>query len=117
MESWSPFPGSRTAVALLLTLAGGIAAQEPKLGPELAPAAQNDAHAEMVRLIQEIEVRLNRIDDDLSRAAAGEVELSSVAESGLGDLLRASRDEMKSVVDGIDRILAIRDHHQSSGGT
>ena len=102
--------------ALLLTCAGALKAQEAQEpGIPQALQAEEDLHAEMIGLLHQIEGTLVRIDVDLGNAAAGEAPLESVDDSGIKNLLLSSRQKMHSVVESIDRILEIRDHHQSGG--
>jgi hypothetical protein len=83
--------------------------------PAQASAPQQDQHAEMLELVRQIERNLGRIDGDLGSAGAGEVPLAAPADSGIHELLRSTRAQMQTVVDDIDRIFAIREHHKSGG--
>ena len=115
---------------LLLAFAGAVKAQgsEWRGGLELISAGfvqdpaipqvaepEGDLHEEMIELIQQIEGTLVRIDVELVDAAAGDAPLESPEDSGLKNLLLSSRQQMQSVVDGIDRIFEIREHHKAGG--
>ena len=107
---------SLAVVAAALALAAPGSTQEPEL-PEVFQQPEEDLHAEMIELVREIERTLRRLDVELFDAGAGEAPLESVGDSGVDQLLRSSREKMQSVVDAIDRIFEIRDHHQAAGGT
>lgn len=113
--------------ALLIASAGTAGAQSgggkhdpvPEARQELthsqASTGGEELHEEMFDLIRKIEKTLGRIDGELNDASAGDAPLATVDDSGIKDLLLSTRQEMQSVVDGIDRIFEIRDHHKGGG--
>lgn len=102
-----------SALTVVLTLGPHASAQEPTLPEAVRPV--NDLHEEMFALIREIERKLGRIDVELADASAGEAPLEAVGDSGIEKLLRSSREKMEEVVESIDRVFEIRDHHQGGG--
>lgn len=103
-----------TVVGCVVALGAPGFAQEPEI-PESFQPPENDVHEEMMELIREIERTLTRIDLELGDAGAGEAPLEAVGDSGIEKLLLSTREKMQSVVDGIDRIFEIRDHHEAGG--
>lgn len=96
-------------------LAPGMQAQEIVDLPELG-GNQGDAAQELVKLFHQVERNLERIDNDLADAGAGELPLESVGDSGLLELLRESQRQSRQVEDSINRILEIaQDMGQGQG--
>jgi len=106
-------PRRLTLIGSLFALAASPLAQEPEIPQTFQP--EEDVHAEMMELIREIEGALVRIDLELFDAGAGEAPLEAVGDGGIEQLLLSSHAKMQSVIDGIDRIFEIRDHHQAGG--
>ena len=70
----------------------------------------------MEQLIREVESHLRRIDDLLGDAgAADKAALAKAGPNGLGDLLKHSQENVREVVDDIDRILELSDHVHPPG--
>ena len=100
-------------VGCLFALSSIALAQDPEIPQNFQP--EPDLHTEMLELIREIEGTLVRIDLELFDAGTGELPLAPVGDSGVEKLLLSSRSKMQGVIDGIDRIFEIRDHHQAGG--
>ena len=82
--------------------------------------AQSEAEQEMMRLFRSVEKRLKAIDALLSDASTGvgsTSTLESIGESGIDEILKASRDQSAEVIESIDRILEISQSQQSSSGS
>ncbi len=96
---------------LLMACAGTLGVQD---GVERHASHRGEGlHEEMIELLHEIGETLVRIDDELLDAAAGEAPLATEGD-GIRARLLSSRRDMQTVVESIDRILAIRDHHEGS---
>jgi hypothetical protein len=113
---------TRSQIALLAlgacALASTAHADEPKPVKVASRDEAADDHAEMEKLIGQVEVRLREIDRLLSDAGANDTSaLSKVGPSGLAELLLKSRDNTQGVVHDIDRILELADHVHPGGGT
>ncbi len=98
-----------------------VAQEGERLGP-LRPTVpvqehrHEDEHEEMIRLIQEVEVSLGKIDLQLAQAGTGETLLEDPGGSQVAKLLEGALAKSDEVVRSIDRILSIRDHHDGGGG-
>lgn len=99
----------------------------PPVGPEPRPPTPLEAlrgeqgqEDEIVKLFGQVERRLRAIDRMLYDASSGR-RLSQPGESGLGDLLEASRRTSQQVLEEIDRILELArqraQEQQQSGGS
>lgn len=113
--AWST---SLSLLGLFMALAAPVrsaSAQEPTIPEQLR--GEDDPVAELKRLFQEVERKLEEIDIRLADAGAGEVPLGEVEDSGLDKLLRDSQDRSAEAVAGIDRILEIAQSMGSSMGS
>jgi len=77
---------------------------------------RNDLVDELRQLFLEVERKLEEVDDQLASAGAGEIPLEMPEDSGLDDLLRASKERCEQAVGGIERILEIAQQLGGSGG-
>ena len=104
-----------TALAAALWLASPLPAQdEGQVGPSPRPPGpegilmpDDDLVKQMEELFRAVERNLQRIDDLLNDASAGDAPLESVEDSGLDDLLKDTQASSRSVVEDIDRILEL----------
>ena len=108
------------ALALLpgLWLAAGQEPQKKVEPPVVVPVAQDPdaAHEQMLKLIGQVELRLRQIDKLLSDAGAAQRPAASPG-TRTGALVQRSQDEVKQVVESIDRILELADHaHRGKPG-
>ncbi len=111
--------GTRALVLVALVLVADRAspfAQDPapkKVEHSITPSAD---HQQMEQLIREVETHLRQIDTLLGDAGAGDkAALAKVGPSGLAGLLKHSQDDVREVVDDIDRILELADHVHPPG--
>lgn len=82
--------------------------EEPRI--PLPSELQGDSDTdEIVKLFKEVDKQLSVIDAMLFDMGAGERPLGAPSESGLGDLLKMTRDSSQSVVKDIDKILELAD--------
>ena len=80
------------------------------------PQAADDPHAQIRKLIGEVETRLHQIDKLL--AEAGSVQRPAAGSAGgAAELVRRSQNEGKQVVETIDKILELADHPHPPGGS
>jgi hypothetical protein len=97
-----------------------LAQEAPKKEPQTVhvPLAQNsdDPHAQMRKLIGEVEVRLRQIDKLLADAGSAARPAQGEAPNA-ADLVHRSQDEGRHVVEAIDRILELADHPHAAGGS
>lgn len=101
-------------IALWLAL---FALQAPPI-PQEPPAPSDDAavHAEMERLIGEVELRQRAIDKLLFQASTGRGPTPTDVDSGIERLLTRSRDDGEKVHRDMLRILELAANHRHSGG-
>ena len=102
------------AAAAAAALAAGLAGAQDRVVE--APGA--GARDEMIEIFQRVEKRLQEIDALLYDASAGESGLEPLAESGIGELLKASQQKGQEVLSGIDRLLELAQQQrgQPQGG-
>lgn len=103
-------------VPFLLTTAVWLAptANAQEESPLLPPQLSADPRERMKELFVKIERRLGEIDQLLYRAGSGEAPLESQAESGIGELLKASRSSGERVLEDIDEMLKLAQEMGSS---
>ena len=88
---------------------------KPKL-EGLNPFAEQDPQEEMRRLFKEVELRINRMQDLLLNAAAGDTDaLREVSESGIDELFREQEDPSASAGEG-GGVAQLLKNSQSHGG-
>lgn len=103
---------------LLTLLLPTVLGQDPER--ELPPIEEvlgprDDAAQEMIKLFHAVERNLKRIDVVLNDASSGDVPLGVPEDSGLDDLLRATQEDGRRVVQDIDRILEVAQRQGRSG--
>ncbi len=79
------------------------------------PVPGDDAHAQMKKLIGEIELGLRRIDKLLAEAGARGASQPG-SPTALRELVQHSQDEGQRVVQGIDKLLELANHPHPPGG-
>lgn len=92
------------ALALTLTASAQEGADEPHVAGGFQPDAQTQ---ELIDLFKAVDTKLRAIDTLLFDMGAGERPLEAPKDSGLGDLLKLTREASVQVVDDIDRILEL----------
>ncbi len=96
-----------------LVLAAGTSAQEPR--PSEVMGGDSDPQQEIREIFARVERVLRKIDVYLSDAAAGDVPLELPEKSGLGDLLRETKQQSQEVARDMDRLLQLASEQKPQG--
>jgi hypothetical protein len=83
----------------------------------LAAPQDQDPAARMLQLIHQVERRLMEIDQMLYRAGSGEAPVSRDVDSGLKQLLQATRDQSRAVRSDMDEILSLAQQQSNSSSS